>query len=153
MIFIDLDIQLLFYIKTLNLSSLIIAKYFNFSAYYVIITRACYNMMLSQVLLRICTRSLSKRQREIMTGQIAPSYRGNGGAGGNLLFYLRKIIAYVETTHLFDDEVEDVPFQGIKVSKSMDLVIWISLFSNLFGYIEIQLLFSITLGSYLSKER
>ena len=62
-----------------------------------------------------------------MTGQIAPSYRGNGGAGGNLLFYLRKIIAYVETTHLFDDEVEDVPFQGIKVSKSMDLVIWISL--------------------------
>ena len=84
-------------------------------------------MMLSQVLLRICTRSLSKRQREIMTGQIAPSYRGNGGAGGNLLFYLRKIIAYVETTHLFDDEVEDVSFQGIKVSKLMDLVIFISL--------------------------
>ena len=73
--------------------------------------------MLSQVLLRLCTRSLTKRQREIMTGQIAPSYRGNGGAGGNLLFYLRKIIAYVETTHLFDDEVEDVPFQGIKVSR------------------------------------
>ena len=76
-----------------------------------------------------------------MTGQIAPSYRGNGGAGGNLLFYLRKIIAYVETTHLFDDEVEDVPFQGIKVSKSMDLVILISLryYTNLFGYIEIKL--------------
>ena len=53
-----------------------------------------------------------------MTGQIAPSYRGNGGAGGNLLFYLRKIIAYVETTHLFDDEVEDVSFQGIKVSEN-----------------------------------
>ena len=62
-----------------------------------------------------------------MTGQIAPSYRGNGGAGGNLLFYLRKIIAYVETTHLFDDEVEDVSFQGIKVSKSTNLVIFISL--------------------------
>ena len=52
-----------------------------------------------------------------MTGQIAPSFRGNGGArSGNLLFYLRKIIAYVETTHLFDDEVEDVSFQGIKVT-------------------------------------
>merc|ERR1712018_983930 len=50
------------------------------TAYFVIITRACYNMMLSQVLLRLCTRSLTKRQREIMTGQIAPSYRGNGGA-------------------------------------------------------------------------
>ena len=90
-----------------------------FLAYFVIITRACYNMMLSQVLLRICTRSLTKRQREIMTGQIAPSFRGNGGArSGNLLFYLRKIIAYVETTHLFDDEVEDVSFQGIKVRRS-----------------------------------
>ena len=82
-----------------------------FLAYFVIITRACYNMMLSQVLLRICTRSLTKRQREIMTGQIAPSFRGNGGArSGNLLFYLRKIIAYVETTHLFDDEITGIDY-------------------------------------------
>ena len=87
------------------------------TAYFVIITRACYNMMLSQVLLRLCTRSLTKRQREIMTGQIAPTHRGNSGAGGNLLFYLRKIISYVETTNLFDD-VEEVPFQGIKVPTS-----------------------------------
>ena len=87
------------------------------AAYFVIITRACYNMMLSQVLLRLCTRSLTKRQREIMTGQIAPTHRGNSGASGNLLFYLRKIISYIETTHLFDD-VEDVPFQGIKVTKT-----------------------------------
>ena len=71
-------------------------------------------MMLSQVLLRLCTSSLTKRQREILTGQIAPTYRGNSGAGGNLLFYLRKIISYVESTHLLD-EVEDVSFQGIKV--------------------------------------
>ena len=136
----------------MNFRSLIIAKFSKFSAYYVIITRACYNMMLSQVLLRICTRSLSKRQREIMTGQIAPSYRGNGGAGGNLLFYLRKIIAYVETTHLFDDEVEDVSFQGIKVSRSMLMAISVSSI-DLFSYTEVKLQFSIILGSYLSKER
>ena len=57
-----------------------------------------------------------------MTGQIAPTHRGNGGASGNLLFYLRKIIAYVETTHLFDD-VEDIPFQGIKVSSVRGIII------------------------------
>ena len=71
-------------------------------------------MMLAQVLLRLCTISLSKRQREILTGQIAPTHRGNSGAGGNLLFYLRKILSYIETTHLLDD-VEDVSFQGIRV--------------------------------------
>ena len=87
-----------------------------------------------------------------MTGQIAPSYRGNGGAGGNLLFYLRKIIAYVETTHLFDDEVEDVSFQGIKVSRSMLMAISVSSI-DLFSYTEVKLQFSIILGSYLSKER
>ena len=88
-----------------------------------------------------------------MTGQIAPSYRGNGGAGGNLLFYLRKIIAYVETTHLFDDEVEDVSFQGIKVSRSMLMAILVSSIIDLFSYTEVKLQFSIILGSYLSKER
>ena len=85
-------------------------------------------MMLSQVLLRLCTRSLTKRQREIMTGQIAPTHRGNGGAIGNLLFYLRKIISYVETTHLFDD-AEDIQFQGIKVSVWRCIIIRVNNFS------------------------
>ena len=71
-------------------------------------------MMLAQVLVRLCANSLTKKQREILTGQIAPTHRGSGGAAGNLLFYLRKISSYLETTQLLTD-TEDVAFQGIKV--------------------------------------
>ena len=90
------------------------------TAYYITITRACYNMMLAQTLVRLCANSLTKKQREILTGQIAPTHRGSGGADkGNLPFYLRKIISYLETTKLLsDEEHEDVLFQGIKVPPS-----------------------------------
>merc|ERR1719471_1064688 len=87
------------------------------TAYFLTIVKACYNLTLTQVLARMTSNRMSKKQRERLQSTAKPtnsSSQSNNSCGSNFAGYLCQIINYVESTTFYCDESEggDVPMTG-----------------------------------------